>query len=612
MARLAFSDRHVQECLRQLAFYDPLFWFQAFMWLQEPRRKHTVIPFCLWPHQTPIILGVEKAIDDALADMENPVDVAMTKARAQGGSYILCGVKVRRWLRDDGFAGAVISKNLDAADNPDDPDSLGSKIDFILSMLPTWMLPRGFSFKKHRSISRHSWVNPETRGSIIAYPATGDVTRGGRKTFVGYDEPDAWDQNEAQEAADSTQYVTNCRVFVSTESLDYGLFHNIVHGETSTRILVLDWKDNPSQTRLLYRYAQGLYIAERLEDQAALNDYVEESKPQLEKLKRRGFFKDGRLRSPWYDAQCLRAAATPRSIAAELDRDPKGAVGRLFNMEVLDRMRKKHVKPPTWEGKVTIHTGEPRFERMEGGPLKLWFEPSLDGDGPGGSYCIGADISTGSDGDHAGNSCLVGCDVSSGEQILEYVDSAIAEARLAYLGISLCRWLNDALLIWEATGPTGKRFATAVVKEIDYPNVYYRDKEGVRDLAKQRKVGWVNTQPAHKADLFEDFWVAMDDGLFLPRSKELVDECGGWEWKDRRVVYRGNTGHGDRSIAGGLCWKGCKDFRQTGLDKEDQKPKTIKYGTLAWHLQQEQLNRFSDDGEETDNLRAALGIRGWQ
>ena len=56
----------------------------------------------------------------------------------------------------------------------------------------------------------------------------------------------------------------------------------------------------------------------------------------------------------------------------------------------------------------------------------------------------------------------------------------------------------------------------------------------------------------------------MQDAKFFPRSREMIAECRGWEELPSKtsgrtdVVYHG-TGHGDRAIAGGLCWKAMKE-----------------------------------------------------
>jgi hypothetical protein len=270
-------------------------------------------------------------------------------------------------------------------------------------------------------------------------------------------------------------------------------------------------------------------------------------------------------------------------------------------------MTKEHVRPPVWEGRPVVHDGKLRLVQQEGGPLKLWFTPGLDNAPPGGKYAVGADIGTGSgDTERGSNSALVGGNCRTGKQILEYVDPGISETRFARLAVAICRWLNDALLIWEAQGPTGKRFANEVMQGEGYGNIWWRPKEDTWSRGETtRKAGWVNNRTSDKADLFEDFWVAMDDDLFIPRSGDMIKECGGWEWDEDKIIYRG-TGHGDRAIAGGICWKAMKDLSVGAVDKNGGTGHdVVKYGTLAWHMEQDKAHKRMVD----DECGEGLGLR---
>ena len=603
----AQRDRGLQAALRQAAFDDPLFFFQAFLWLHEPRASIKTLPFCLWPHQSPAILAIEKLIDDSERNMDEPLDLVVDKSRAQGFTLIVLGVILRRWLRDKMFAACLVSRHLEAVDDGT-MNSLMGKMDFLIAMLPWWMRPKKFDPRKDRSLSKHSWTNQDNRALIAGSAATGDVFSGGRGTLVFFDEVAKFDPAEAQDAMNSTQYVANARVFGSTHKGDSGVYYDMVFGDAAGVKVVLDWKDNPTQNRLAYTIVGGRVVSMRLEEAEAARAYAEREKPALEKLKRRGFIKEGRMRSPWYDRQCLREGATPRGVAQELDRDPRGTVGKLFNTDVLDRMMKEKVKPPVWEGRPVVRDGELRLVPQEDGPLKLWFAPGLDDKAPGGKFSVGADVGTGSGEVTKSNSALVGGNWRTGEQVLEYCDPGISETRFARLAVAVCKWLNNAILIWEAQGPTGKRFATEVMREIGYGNVWMRPKDDSWSRGTTtNRAGWTNNRTSDKADLFEDLWVSMDDNLFSPRSGDFIKECGGWEWDDKnpdKIIYRG-TGHGDRAIAGGLCWKAMKDFQQIGVDKGGEGGETVKYGCLAWRMEREKSLRQRDDEDDGEGF----GIR---
>ena len=141
-------------------------------------------------------------------------------------------------------------------------------------------------------------------------------------------------------------------------------------------------------------------------------------KDELERLTRRGFIKDGKTLSPWYLAKCLQPGTTPRGIAQQLDRNARGAVGKVMDTDVLDQMQKKHVRPPVWQGRA-CHDPETHkvtsLIKQELGPLKLWFTPGIDHSAPFGSYAMGADVAAGSS-QTGSNSALSAMNIGSGDQ----------------------------------------------------------------------------------------------------------------------------------------------------------------------------------------------------
>lgn len=611
MREWAAGDADLQAAMYAAAMRDPLFWFQAFMWLVEPRSRAKVIPFTLWPSQVPAILLIEDVLTRSERNLGEPLDLVMDKSRAQGASWLCLGVIVRRWIRDRMFSAGLVSRNMDAVDNSEDPDALMSKVDFTVRNLPWWILPKNLDERKHRLQSAHIWKNPERGGTVTGYSATGDVGSGGRKTVFMFDELAKFRSNDADDAMNSTQHVANCRLFVSTHKGTSGVYYEMVYGDTEGVKVILDWKDNPTQNLLGYRVVNHRTIAERAEDRDAVARYIQRCRRsgRWDKLRRRGFIKEGRLRSPWYDAQCLRKGATPRGIAQELDRDPRGTVGKVFPPEVIDRLVAGCVRKPLWTGTPLVtRDGRLDLVRDEDGLLKLWFLPGLDNRPPRGKYAVGADIATGSAGEDISYSALVGMSSIGGEQVLEYADPTISESRFARLAVALCRWLGDAILNWEVQGPTGKRFGDTVLEEERYYNVWERKRTGTFAPKSRRQAGWSNSEKSAKTDLFEDLWVAWDDGDAIPRSEWLLKDCDGWEWDDsgERMTFSGD-GHGDRAIAGGVCWKAIKDIVRRSVDKTPRIEQDAPYGTLAWRIGRDRALSESHLGDEAPEV----GISGF-
>jgi hypothetical protein len=395
-------------------------------------------------------------------------------------------------------------------------------------------------------------------------------------------------------------------MFVSTFGGETGVFYESATDPDNPRLLTLDWKDNPTQTKNAYVVRDGKAMAVRPDEQSAVDKYAKSHASQMKKLDRRGHVLEGKFRSPWYDAYCLLPGATPRFVARELDMDPRGASGKVFAVDVLDRMKIEHCRPPVWQGKP-VFEGETHelkgLIRQKDGPLSLWFEPGLDNAPPRGRYAIGCDISAGGTSKGSSNSVAHGVDVGSGRQVMEYAIHGMKPTTFGHQCVALAKWLN-AYLGWEATGP-GSLFEEAVVTDCDYWNIYWRDSEEVGTGAKTKKAGWWNGSNDAKQKLLENLELAMQDGDFIPRSEDLIRECGEYEWVDGKIVHKPSKQdgidekqHGDRCIAAGVAQLLCTDRPISRLDKNPEDVQTVQYGTMAYRLQQRE--RKSSDREEND------------
>jgi len=569
---------------------------------------------CTWKHQDPVVVAIDEAISDSEAT-EEPIDIHLDKSRAQGGTYIYLGIGIRRWIRDPMFSMGLVTRNEKLVDSTTDADALLWKADWMIKRLPFWMLPKGYEPSRHRSLSDHTITNPENSAIIAGYAATGDAGRGGRKTFFALDEIGSVEfisGGKDEAVMDSTQHVTNCRLLCSTYGGDSGVFYETATDDNNAIKLVLDWKDNPTQNRYAYVMRNGVLQGVDPADWSAVDRYAKKSADILKKLERRGHTMEGKFRSPWYDAQCLRPGATPRSIAKELDRNPRGTVGKVFSVDTLDLMKEKCCRRPTWQGKPIFNNETLTITGLieqENGPLKLWFPPGFQNDVPAGSYAVGCDIAAGTTGDYSSNSVASGVNQQTGEQVLEWAGMGWFAAKFARLAVALSKWLNNAYLIWEASGPTGSTFGKEVLEVIYYSNVYYRDVAEVGQKAKSRSPGWWNGSDDDKGDLFETLCIAMEDGEFIPRSEDLIRECGEYEWDHGKIVHKPSKqhkmdgkAHGDRCVAAGVAWLGCKDKPVTSLDNCSEMLHNPPYGSFAWREQREKEERreWTDDEPQFD------------
>lgn len=573
----ALRDKGLQDSFRQMAMDDVLFFFAAFGWAFEPRSAIKVRPFIPWKHQEIVMKEMDKAIDDAenmYEESQTCLDVVLDKSRGQGATWIYLMICLRRWLRDEMFSAGLVTRTEDLVDSSRDPDTLMWKVIWALKMLPKWMMPEGFSFTKHRNVSEHSLLNPTNGASIVGYAATGDVARGGRKTVFAIDEiggKDFISGGKDYQVMNSTQHVANCRFLVSTFGGDSGAFYDATQdakaGNSDSVYLVFDWKENPKQNRKLYEMKNGVIrdVNPRKYGGKLTDKEMKAIRKQHPKLVRRGYKCTDVIRNSWYNHQCLRPGATPRGIAQELDRNPKGAVSKVISTEIIEKAKADYARPPDFKGRLVVDMErgepvEPYLIAEETGELSLWFKPDINGKAPFGMYTNGIDIGGGGGGSYTANSVGSILNKMTGEQVAEWSSNTSEPRRFGIIMVALCRYFNNAVMIPEANFAGG--FFKVVEDELAYPNLWLRETEIVGLKKVTKKTGFWMTNDEVKMTLFEGMVAAIGMGTYIPRSKALLDECGQYEWKDGKIIHVGSKltedegakgkSHSDRVIAAAL------------------------------------------------------------
>lgn len=608
----ALTDLHFRHAMIDACFEDVLLFLNGFTWVIEPRAEVKIRPFCTYPHQDPVFVAMDQAIDDSQRE-QRAIDVLVEKSRAQGGTYGYLWVDLRRWLRDPMFSAGYVTRNEDLVDSATDSSTLFWKLAWAIEMLPWWLRPKGFNMKQHRSLSGHTIINPENGSVLAGYAAGQDVGRGGRASVFTCDEIGAKDfikGGKDESVIESLHDVTNCLRLVSTFGADSGMFYEACNDpDTNGLHLILDWKDNPEHGKHAYIVNNGHAAAVKWEDQDVVNAYHKADPQLLKKLERKGYQVEGKIRSPWYDMRCLRKGATPRLIARELDRDPRGAVGKVFESDLLDRMKRTCCKDPLWQG-VAIFDDETLSLKglltQKDGPLKLWFRPGPDNSPPLGPFTVGCDIAIGSSGAYSSNSVASVIDDRTGEQVAEYTIKGVPSIKFGRTVVGLCKWLRNAYLGWEDSGMAGP-FAKEIVENICYGRVYYRPVNEIGSHRKTRKAGWWNGSDDDKGDLFEKLALAMEDGRYVPRSEDLVRECGEYEWENGKIIHRptknhGATekAHGDRCIASGVAFLLYSETVDTSDESDSGQVRhvTVPYGSWAWREQREKSSQADFDSPE--------------
>ena len=69
-----------------------------------------------------------------------------------------------------------------------------------------------------------------------------------------------------------------------------------------------------------------------------------------------------------------------------------------------------------------------------------------------------------------------------------------------------------------------------------YGSIFYRNVTQLGSQKKSRKPGWP-CRDADKSDMFEMMELAMESGKFIPRSAEMITECGEYTWDGTKIVH---------------------------------------------------------------------------
>lgn len=547
---------------------DPLFFVSGFGFTYDPRRKpFPKLPFILYPFQEEALLDLVNAIDDGH-------DVLVEKSRDMGASW-LCVLAIEwHWMFKPMQSFLFVSRKEDYVDDPGNPKSMFWKFDYFLDNLPQWLRPRGYSHSEHRR--KLHIENPDNLSVVDGESTTGNVARGDRRTAILLDEFAA--VLDGHRVLSSTRDATNCRIFNSTPVSTNDAFYDM--RQSRVKKLRLHWSRHPLKSYGLYSTAND----GRLEVIDS-NGYPSNYSPIL----------DGKLRSPWYDGECERAGSN-QEIARELDIDYGGAGCQYFSAVAIQEAIRKYARPPVVVGDLE-HDDQTaefiRFTENSGGNLRLWCllgkdnRPPLDH-----RYVAGVDVSTGSG---ASNSCISVYDSVTCEKILEYVSAYIRPEAFAKQAVAICKWLGNALIIWESNGP-GSQFGSRVM-DLGYGNVYLRR----RDEAISKKVsdipGWVSSKEK-KVVLMGNYRAAVEKGDMINRSREAMEETLEYMYMPDGSVEHSRAAnksdpsgardnHGDRVIADALACLGLKE----NIKRPSQEKRDVPIGCLQWRINRQKQQK---------------------
>jgi len=539
MLELGNSSTAAGDELWHMCKVDLLFYLNVFGWLLEPREAK-VVPFITRDYQDSSLLRIEKIL--------GVKDTAFEKSREVGATWMGLYIVDHQWRFHDNVHIGLVSKDEKSVDNPDDPDSLMSKLDFISENIADFLRVRN----PRRTKSNHSLVNPETSSTIIGYSATGEVARGGRKKFMLMDELHAFKNGEDTAAMASTQHVTHCRFVISTPNGRRGrtgAYYDFVTKEgTDIEKITVRWQDDKSKAEGLYRVTDGVL---------EIVDKVYEFPEDYEFVRDGEFFVNGGDRSPYYDKQCRRPGALPTAIAAELDLSFSGASASLFSSLALDKILNRDCRPPDIRGQLHVDEDDLsfHFSRIEGGPWRLWCKLDESGNPPNNTeYTFGVDIASGTGGSKTSNSAIVVFNRKNGHQVAEFYLNTIRPDVLARLSYAVGHWFKGydgepALAVPEVTG-IGGQFMTPF-KELEYPNIFKRLVSDLDTTEWQKQTTKYGIHNNDKGEMvLSEMRAAMDRRDCTLRSAALIDELRNFIYKDGKLVHAKAEGTLDESAKG--------------------------------------------------------------
>lgn len=601
----ARQDPSLQKQLMSMCAEDSLFWISTFGLLFEPRPRPKTLLFIPWAHQIP----VWKTLDNAIGHE----DVGGEKSRSEGFTWIVTSLFFHKWLFWDQFQGGCVSKDEETVDNPRNPDSLMWKFDWHLRKLPKWMV--GESDKDWvRTINNHTLKNLRNDATLVGFATTQNVGTAGRYTAFFFDELAKFPRGPDEKAVVSVQQTTYCRIMGSTPFGPDGIYYKIMTGESDMTKITLHWSDNPtrrigaykiligpSNQRTLVLIDRNYWVTEANRngheevDHDNLDQYAQQvvdSKTNVfgyEFMIEGEFVQNDRIRSPWYDKECRRPGATPKSIAQELDMDFGGSSSRHFDFNLLDRLERDAPAPQVrgdliYRPMVNHYSDlkSPKFRVTGTGRTLLWFQPDIHGRPPAvRRYVVSCDIASGTGGIKSSNSTVCVLNEATGEQVAAYASPDIFPNDFADFAVALCHWFvghsgQPARLIWEANGPPGTIFGNRV-KDLEYPHVYFRSGSPEAFITRETKnLGWWSNNKT-RAALFGEFERGLSTGELVIRDKTCLHEAkfymnmpGG---KIEHIAASSEEdpagageSHGDRVIACALAWWWARDLR--GDDRE--------------------------------------------
>lgn len=387
--------------VREIAKRDILFFFNTFLWAEDPFAdkglrhgipKMRTRPIVTYPFQDEFILGID-------SDIELGVSSANDKSRDMLATYMVLGVFFHRWLfRGNKFM--ISSWKEDEIDGKEDTSTHFGKIRYWIRVLPWYMLPQGWDWKRNSSYMKLQ--NPENGGTITGSAAVAGLASGRREDAILFDELSKW-LMYAKEAWTSATDATKTKIGLWTPRGSGNMAAELMRGQEIQVKRHLYWYLHPEKVFTSATHLQTVIDGKIFDKVKKYNVTLHQDQSKAPS----GCYVDqhGKIRSQWYDEECL--ARSPEDIAENLDCDYLTTGRPIFDTLVCNQ-RLYESEAPKFIGDL-IWKVSPKFSDVNGycinqEQLVVEFVPNVNGvyyiwekpeEGFDNGYIIGADTSEG-------------------------------------------------------------------------------------------------------------------------------------------------------------------------------------------------------------------------
>lgn len=547
---------------------DPLWAMGTFFYTYDPRRPgNKVVPFIPYPIQ-------ERAILTLFSWIDNQIPGTGKKSRDVGFTWMVCYVAMHYFLFDENSSILFGSRKKEFVDKRGDRKCIFWKLDHTIKWLPRFLTPPVLNNKGERARTEMHWENFLNGATIDGESTNEDFGRGDRRTAVFPDEFASVKRGADIMAA--VRDTSPCVIPFSTPKGTNTEFFRLNQNQTWGYMFV-HWSEIPGKRDGLYRVNHDHTIE-------ILDKAWHKKHPGYAFASEPGLFKG--LRSPWYDREAL--SRSRLQLAQEVDGDDNASGNQFMDTVRIQEILDDVCMPPISVGNLLYNTEtyEPvNWHDTRHGLVKLWDTLTKDEAGifrpdKAGEFSVGVDVAVGTG---ASNSTFHVTNKRTMTTFATFASPNIRPASFAELVVPICKWLNNAYLVWEANGP-GREFGQRVM-ELGYMNVYFRRRE--ESLSKQHTdtPGWWSTGgiDGSKRQLLGEYARLLETGEFTNLDEDSVKECMEIVIQDDGGVgHSGETGgedpagarsnHADRVISAALSVKGAFINPASRPDEKEDEP----------------------------------------